>query len=158
MKRILFVDLRNTARSQMAEACFNQFAEGWAKAYSCGTMPAATPDQQTIAALNEKGMDTHNIRPKPLTNTLVTQADIVVLMGKDVFPGAFNPDYVWDFQDPTGKDMIHYRVQRDAICCRVQELIVELQRLRFNSSQSDRIHPALLQRELMTQQMLRSGS
>src|SRR4051794_4457273 len=95
MKRILFVDLRNTVRSQMAEACFNQFAEGWAKAYSCGTMPAAMPEQQTIAALTEKGMDTHNMRPKPLTNTLVTQSDIVVLMGKDVFPCAFNPDYVW---------------------------------------------------------------
>ena len=38
----------------------------------------------------------------------------------------------------------------------VQELIVELQRLRFNSTKADWIHPALLQRELITQHMLRS--
>lgn len=156
MKRILFVDLRNTARSQMAEAWFNQFADGWAKALSCGTMPAALPDPLTIQVLRQAGIDTQNMFPKPINNSLLTQADIVVLMGKDVFPGAFTPDYVWDFQDPTGKDIIHYRVQRDAIRCRVQELIVELQRIRFNSTQSDWIHPALLQRELMTQQMLRS--
>lgn len=156
MKRILFVDLRNTARSQMAQAWFNQFAEGWAKAYSCGTMPAAMPDPLTCRVLEEVGIETRQLLPKPVNNTLVAQADILILMGKDVFPGAFNPDYVWDFQDPTGKDIVHYRIQRDALRCQVQELIVELQRMRFDSTQSDWIHPALLGRELFTQQMLGS--
>ncbi len=156
MKRILFIDLRNTARSQMAEAWFNQFADGWAKAYSCGTMPAARPDPLTIQVLQEAGMETRALLPKPVNSTLLAQADFVVLMGKDVFPGAFTPDAIWDFQDPTGKDVIHYRIQRDAIRCRVQELIVELQRLRFDATTSDWIHPALLQRELITQWMLRS--
>lgn len=55
MKRILFVDLRNTARSQMAEAWFNQFAEGWGKAMSFGTMPAVMPDPTTIRVLKEAG-------------------------------------------------------------------------------------------------------
>lgn len=154
MKRILFVDLRNTARSQMAEAWFNQFAEGWAKASSCGTMPAAMSDPLTIQVMREVEIHARSWMPKPLNNALLTQADVVVLMGKDVFPGALTPDYVWDFQDPTGKDVVHYRIQRDAIRCRVQELIVELQRVRFDSTQTDWIHPALLQRELMTQQLL----
>lgn len=154
MKRILFVDLRNTARSQMAEAWFNQFAEGWAKAYSCGTMPAAMPDPLTIQVMREVEIRARSWMPKPLNNALLTQADIVVLMGKDVFPGALTPDFVWDFQDPTGKDVVHYRIQRDAIRCRVQELIVELQRVHFESTRADWIHPALLQRELMTQQLL----
>lgn len=156
MKRILFIDLRNSARSQMAEAWFNQFAEGWAKASSCGTMPAELVDPFTLQVLNQVGINTRGLMPKPVNNTLLSQADIVVLMGKDVYPGAFTPDYIWDFQDPTDKEIVHYRVQRDAIRCRVQELIVELHRLRYNSTESDWIHPALLQRELMTQMMLGS--
>lgn len=156
MKRILFIDLRNTARSQMAEAWFNQFAEGWAKATSCGTMPAVMADPLTLQVMKEAGIEPLGMLPKPVNTLLLTQADIVVLMGKDVYPGAFTPDYVWDFQDPTGKDVMHYRIQRDALRCRVQELIVELQRTRFDAVQADWIHPALLQRELMTRQMLRS--
>lgn len=154
MKRILFIDLRNTARSSMAEAWFNQFAEGWAKASSCGTMPAALPDPLSIQVLTEVGLDTRNLMPKPIHNSLLAQADIVVMMGKDVYPDAFMPDYIWDFLDPTGKDVMHYRIQRDAIRCRVQELIVELQRRKLDSTPEDWIHPALLQREMMTQLML----
>src|SRR5262245_50511190 len=127
MEHILFVDLRNTARSQMAEAWFNQFASGWARAASCGTMPAAMIDPLTIQVLAQEGMAPQSLLAKPVNNALLAKADIVVLMGKDVYPGAFTPDFVWDFQDPTGKDVIHYRVQRDAIRCRVQELIVQLQ-------------------------------
>lgn len=156
MKRILFIDLRNTARSQMAEAWFNQFAEGWAKAYSCGTMPAAMVDPQTIAVMREVGIEMRDAHPKPIHNALLAQADVVVLMGKDVSPDAFTPDYVWDFQDPTGRDPVYYRIQRDAIRQQVQELIVELRRLRYDTMRSDWIHPAMLQRELMTQLLLRS--
>jgi arsenate reductase len=154
MKRILFVDLRNTARSQMAEAWFNQFACDWAKAFSCGTMPAAMMDLQTVQVMSEAGIDIRGAMPKPVHNALLAQADIVVMMGRDVHPGAFTPDYIWDFSDPTGKEMVHYRIQRDAICRQVQELIVDLRRVRFDLTQTDWIHPGLLQRELITQRML----
>jgi protein-tyrosine-phosphatase len=140
----------------MAQAWFNQFAGGWAAASSCGTMPALLPDPLTIRVLDEIGVETRLLLPKPVNNTLLSRADIVILMGKDVFRGAFTPDYVWDFQDPTGRDIAHYRIQRDALRCRVQELIVELQRNHFKSTDSDWIHPALLERELFTQHMLGS--
>jgi len=70
MKRLLFIDLRNTARSQMAEAWFNQFADGWAKPFSCGTMPAALPDPLTLQVLQETGMDTRSMLPKPINTIL----------------------------------------------------------------------------------------
>lgn len=155
MKRILFIDLRNTARSQMAEAWFNQFAESWAKAQSCGTVPAVMMDPVTVQTMVEAGISMRDAQPKALSNALFMQADVVVLMGRDVHPAAFTPDYVWDFQDPTGQDIAHYRIQRDAIRQQVQELIVELRRKRFEAAQSDWIHPGLLQRELMTQMMLK---
>jgi arsenate reductase len=37
MKKILFVCVHNAGRSQMAEAFFNQMAEGKAKGFSAGT-------------------------------------------------------------------------------------------------------------------------
>jgi arsenate reductase (thioredoxin) len=154
MKRILFIDLRNTGRSQMAEAWFNQFADGGAHATSCGTMPAASNDPLTTEVLAEVGLDVRSMLPRAINTTLLAQAEVVVLMGKDIHPGAFTPDYVWDFQDPTGKDIVHYRVQRDAIRESVQELIVDLQRGRFSSKRADWIHPALLQRDLFTRQMI----
>lgn len=117
-------------------------------------MPAAMPDPLTIQVMSEAGLETHNIKPKAVNTMLLAQADIVVLMGKDVFPCAFTPNYIWDFQDPNGKDVIQNRIQRDAIRNQVQELIVELQRLRFDREEEDWIHPALLQRELLTQHML----
>ena len=156
MKRILFVDRRNTARSQMAEAWFNQFAAGWAKAHSCGTMPARTMDAVTLMVMAEAGVNLRGVQPKPIDPALRAQADILVVMGTDVEAAAFQPDYIWDFQDPTDKQPIHYRIQRDAIRCRVQELIAELQRTRYNAEHYDWIHPAMLQRELLTQDMLRS--
>jgi len=40
MKRVLFIDVRNATRSQIAEAWFNQLAVGIAEARSCETMPS----------------------------------------------------------------------------------------------------------------------
>lgn len=137
MKRILFIDWRNTARSQMAEAWLNQFAAGWAKAYSCGTMPAKTMDAVTLMVMAEAGVNLHGIQPKPIDNGLLAQADIIVVMGSDVHSAAFNPDYTWDFQDPTDKHPIHYRVQREALRCQVQELIADLQRDRYHADHFD---------------------
>jgi arsenate reductase len=37
MKTVLFICVHNTGRSQMAEAFFNQMAEGKAKAISAGS-------------------------------------------------------------------------------------------------------------------------
>ena len=94
MKQIVFVDLRNTGRSQMAEAWFNQFACGWARASSCGTMPGASNDPVTIKVLAEANVDVRSLTPKAVNTMLLSQADVVVLMGKDIHPGAFTPDFI----------------------------------------------------------------
>ncbi len=154
MQRILFIDRRNTARSQMAEAWFNQFAGPGAVAQSCGTMPAAAMDQLTVNVMYEVGVAMPNPTSKAVDTILLATADIVALMGKDVDPGAFTPDYVWDFQDPTGKDERHYRVQRDAIRGQVQELLVTLERMRYTVPRYDWMQPSMLERELVTRQTL----
>ncbi len=127
MKRVLFIDLRNTCRSQMAQSWFNQFAEGWGQAESCGTMPSAQIDPFAVAAMAEAGIDIRQYKPKAVNQRLLARADLVIIMGPDVHPYAFNPTHVWDFLDPTGDSIVHYRIQRDAIRQRVQELAMEIQ-------------------------------
>ncbi len=153
MKRILFVDLRNTVRSQMAEAWFNQFAEGWGEARSCGTMPAERTDPFTVVAMAEAGIDVRRQVPKAVSQQLLNQADLVVMMGRDVYPLAFDPAEIWDFLDPTGQSIVHYRIQRDAIRMRVQEFILEIKRAEQAQEQTLSAVTALMEQQFLIEQM-----
>ncbi len=151
MKQVLFVDLRNTARSQMAEGWFNLFAGGWGQACSCGTMPANHIDPLAVIVMAEAGVDIRRQAPKAVNQQMLSSADLVVLMGPDVYPRAFAPDRIWDFLDPTGQSVVHYRVQRDAIRQAVQEFIAELRQHQFEPRISDWTIDALLQEQRLTE-------
>ncbi|MGB8647392.1 MAG: hypothetical protein WCF84_19310 [Anaerolineae bacterium] len=153
MKRVLFIDLRNTSRSQMAEAWFNQFALGWGEARSCGTMPAQSSDPFTVTVMAEAGIDIRQAKPQAVNQRLLSHSELVVIMGPDVYPHAFNPTHIWDFLDPTGESIVHYRIQRDAIRQRVQELVMEM----HTGSEYGKFDPttaALLQSQLMIEYQL----
>ena len=47
-ENVLFVSTRNSGRSQMAEAFFNQLTKGKLKAKSAGTRPAKRLDDNVI--------------------------------------------------------------------------------------------------------------
>ncbi len=64
MKRILFVCVHNSGRSQMAEAFFNHYAAGKAEAVSAGTRPASHVDQTVVKAMKEIGIDISSKRPR----------------------------------------------------------------------------------------------
>jgi arsenate reductase (thioredoxin) len=127
MKRALFIDVRNTTRSQIAEAWFNRLAVGCGTASSCGTMPARTVDERTVQVMHEVGIDIRTQFPKMIDQQTWQRANLVVLMGKDVYPEAFQPTYIWDFQDTTGCPIEDVRALRDRIRLQVQRLIAEIQ-------------------------------
>ncbi len=128
MKHVLFIDVRNTARSRMAEAWFNRIASGWGKAESCGTMPAREPDPLVAQVLREVGVSLPDRAPRPLRQQLLARADLVVILGKELNAQAFGPVRVWDLPDPNGQPLGRYRLVRDAICRQVEELGLELRR------------------------------
>lgn len=148
MKRILFIDRRNIVGSQMAEAWFNQLAEGWARAQSCGIVPGAKIDPKTIQVMREVGIELRNAFPKSIHNALLSRADVVVMMDRSIAPDAFAPTHIWDFRDPIGQGIVYYRLQRDAIRQQVQELIIELQRNQLGLQRMDWIAPMLLQQAM----------
>ena len=67
MSKVLFVCVRNSGRSQMAEAFFNQMAKGKGKAKSAGTRPAKRLEDNVIEIMWEAGIEISRQRPKLLT-------------------------------------------------------------------------------------------
>ncbi|MBM3128086.1 MAG: arsenate reductase ArsC [Chloroflexi bacterium] len=128
MKQILFIDVRNAIRSPIAEAWFNHLANGFAQAQSCGTMPAPHVSLLAVKVMAELGIDLSQYSTKPVTQTLLNQHDRIVLMGKDIHPGAFAPTLVWDFEDTSGESLVRVRQVRDRICDQVAAFVEQLRR------------------------------
>jgi protein-tyrosine-phosphatase len=129
MKKILFVCVHNSGRSQMAEAFFNQLAKDNAVATSAGTQPAAQVNPTVVAAMRELGMEIGNQKPKSLTLEMMESADRVITMGCNVAetcPASFIPTEDWELDDPEGKSIEETRRIRDQIKTKVEVLVKEL--------------------------------
>ena len=125
---VLFVCTHNAGRSQLAAALLAQAAGEQVTIASAGTRPSASVDPVVVEALREVGINAADAYPKPLTDELVSAADVVVTMGCGdacpVLPGRRYLD--WDLPDPMGADLSAVRAIRDDVADRVQLLLVEL--------------------------------
>ena len=130
MKHVVFVCIHNSGRSQMAEAFFNQMADGKAVASSAGTHPAEDVNQVVVEAMKEVGIDISRNKPKALTLEMVEQADRMITMGcgadaAEVCPASFIETEDWELDDPHEKRITTVREIRDEIKSRVWTLINE---------------------------------
>jgi len=123
-KRVLFLCVENSCRSQMAEAIFNSLAKN-AVAESAGIKPASKVDERAIEVMKEIGIDISNKKPKLLSRD--KEYDIIVTMGCmngcPVTPKEKTIE--WNIPDPKGKDIDEYRKVRDEIRKRIERLIEE---------------------------------
>jgi protein-tyrosine-phosphatase len=110
----------------MAEAFFEHYAAGKAKALSAGTQPASHVDQTVVKAMREIGIDISSNRPKALTSEMLDGADRVITMGcsvEGVCPATIVPTEDWQLEDPEGKPIEKVRAIRDEIEAKVKKLI-----------------------------------
>ena len=129
MKKVLFICVHNAGRSQMAEAFFNQLAEGRGEGSSAGTEPSDKVNPVAVAAMKEVGIDIGHQKPKMLTLEMLESADRVITMGCSVekaCPAAFVQTEDWELEDPEGKPLEKVRLIRDEIKKRVDALIKQL--------------------------------
>ena len=129
MSTVLFACVHNAGRSQMAEAIFNQRAQGRHRAISAGTEPAEAVHPQVVAAMLQLGIDLSGARPRLLTADLADEADVAISMGCDVAaacPALRIPMRDWALADPAGMSLAQVRDIRDDIDRRVTELLTEL--------------------------------
>ncbi|MDD5095051.1 MAG: arsenate reductase ArsC [Dehalococcoidia bacterium] len=135
MKRVLFICVRNSGRSQMGEAFFNRMAKGKAFAVSAGTQPASDIDPTVREAMAEVGIHMRGQKPKILTPGFFDHADRVVTMGcgvEDTCPASFVPAEDWGLEDPSGQPLEKVRQIRDQIKARVEQLVSEINQTEEN--------------------------
>jgi arsenate reductase len=133
MRTVLFVCVHNSGRSQMAEAFFNLYAGGRARALSAGTRPADKVNPVVVEAMQEIGIDISRKKPQLLTLELVEKAQKMITMGcgdeaAEVCPASFIETEDWALEDPAGKPLEQVRKIRDEIKSRVQKLVGEIEK------------------------------
>lgn len=125
VKRVLFVCVENSGRSQIAEAFLNQMSKT-AKASSAGTRPATSVNPTVVQVMKEVGIDIRGSKPKLLTFEMLDSVDKVITMGcavGDVCPAAFVETEDWSVEDPAGKSIEKFREVRDIIKKKVEKLV-----------------------------------
>lgn len=125
---ILFVCVHNAGRSQMAAAWTEHLSARRVHVRSAGSAPTGDVLPVAIEALRERGIALGTAYPKPLSDSVVKAADIIVTMGCGdtcpYFPGKRYED--WDVADPAGQPLEVVRDIRDDIQARVTALLREI--------------------------------
>ena len=127
MKRVLFVCVENSNRSQMAEAFAHMLGGADVRAESAGSRPSGVVNPKAIHFMAELGYDLTTHRSKSLDEADGT-FDAVVTMGCGDncpwVPARKRED--WALADPKHLDDDGYRAVRDEIRERVRALLAVL--------------------------------
>ena len=126
LKKLLFVCVENSNRSQMAEA-FARIHGGEAiEAYSAGSRPSGKINPKAVESMNELGYDLSRHRSKSLAEIPDIEFDFVATMGcGDACPFVrARQREDWNIPDPKEMPPEEFRAVRDLI----EEKIVSLLR------------------------------
>lgn len=124
-KRVLFVCVENSNRSQMAEAFARIDGGAGVEAHSAGSRPSGRVNPKAVEAMRELGYDLAPHRSKSLSELPNVNFDAVVTMGcGDVcpnIPAKRRED--WQIPDPKEMPVHEFRQVRDLIREKVQALL-----------------------------------
>lgn len=126
-RRVLFVCVENSNRSQMAEAFARLHGAGQVEALSAGSRPSGRINPKAIRFMAERGYDLTGHASKSL-DEIEGAFDAVITMGCGDncpwVPARRRED--WALPDPRDMDDDGYRAVRDEIEARVQALLASL--------------------------------
>lgn len=125
MKKVLFVCIENSCRSQIAEAFAKKHWQGVMEAYSSGSNPSGVVNPKAIASMKEVGCDLSQHTSKSLSEIPDIEYDLVVTMGcgdKCPFVKTKKREE-WQIPDPKNMDEADFRLVRDMIEERVKQLL-----------------------------------
>lgn len=126
MKRVAFICVHNSCRSQMAEALGRKLASDAFESYSAGTETKPQINQDAVRLLKQvHGIDMEARQYSKLLAEL-PPIDIVVTMGCNVqcpfLPCSHRED--WGLEDPSGKEDAAFLFTME----RIEEKILDLKR------------------------------
>jgi arsenate reductase (thioredoxin) len=128
-KKILFVCVENSNRSQMSEAFARIYGDD-VEAYSAGSKPSGKINPKAIASMKEVGYDLSSHSSKSLEEVKqFAPFDAVVTMGcGDACPWMPAKKFIdWQIPDPKELNEKDFRKIRDLIEEKVKALLRELQ-------------------------------
>lgn len=105
MKKVAFICVHNSCRSQIAEALGKKLASDVFESYSAGTEPKPQIDQDAVRLMRQVyGIDMEKTQYSKLLSEL-PPVDVVVTMGCNVqcplLPCSYRED--WGLDDPSGQ-------------------------------------------------------
>jgi arsenate reductase len=139
-KRVLFVCVHNSARSQIAEAFLNTLAGDKFEAMSAGLEPG-TLNPLVVEVMKETGIDISRNQVKSafdlfkkgeLFSYVVTVCDAASAEQCPLFPGLLTAQIHWSFVDPSSftgtyeEKLAQTRLVRDAIKAKIEEWLKEV--------------------------------
>jgi protein-tyrosine-phosphatase len=128
-KKILFVCIENSNRSQMSQAFAKLHGGDAVEAYSAGSKPSGIVNPKAIAAMKELGYDLALHESKSLEEVKpFAPFDAVVTMGcGDACPWMPAKQFIdWQIPDPKNMEPAAFNEVRDLIEKKVMELLDQL--------------------------------
>ena len=128
VKRVIFVCVENSNRSQMAEAFARMHGGDGVEAVSAGSHPSGKVNPKAVEAMREVGYDLTKHASKGLDEFKGNQFDAAVTMGcGDECPLVLTRRRVeWQIPDPKHLPPDQFREVRDLIESKVKELLAQL--------------------------------
>lgn len=107
-KRVLFICVQNSARSQMAEGMARHFLGHQTDCMSAGSQPALRVHPMAVAVMAEIGIDISNHKPKSLSDVDLSRFDLVIALCAEeqcpVLPASIKKES-WNLTDPAAFDL-----------------------------------------------------
>lgn len=128
-KKVLFVCVENSNRSQMSQAFATIHGGGEIEAYSAGSKPSGIVNPKAIAAMKELGYDLGKHDSKSLDEVKqFAPFDAVVTMGcGDACPWMPAKKFIdWEIPDPKHMEPAEFNKVRDYIETKVKDLLRSL--------------------------------
>jgi arsenate reductase len=128
MKKVLFVCVENSCRSQMAEAFGKMHGKGIIDVYSSGSRPSGIVNPKAIAAMSDIGYDLNEHISVGLNEVPQETYEYAITMGcGDECPmiNAENRED-WALPDPKHMEPAEFNKIRDIIEAEVKDLIAKI--------------------------------
>lgn len=125
-KKLLFVCVENSNRSQMSQAFAKIHGGNLVEAFSAGSKPSGTINPKAVVAMKELGYDLTRHHSKSLEEVkMFAPFDVVVTMGcGDACPWMPAARFIdWQIPDPREMNEGDFRKVRDLIENKVKELL-----------------------------------
>jgi arsenate reductase (thioredoxin) len=129
MRRVLFLCIGNSCRSQMAEGFARKYGSDVMEVGSAGLSPAAIVQPLTKKVMEERDINIDSQFPKDVSSADPSRYDLIINMSGVKLPGRIPIEVRdWKVEDPIGCTEDVYLEVRDQIEGLVRRLISELRR------------------------------